>query len=200
MILYGGSGHAKVILDCLEARGGLVQGIFDNNHDLKELMGVPVVGQYRPHLFPDQPLIIAIGNNRIRLQIAPMIRHRFGTAIHPSAQVSRSATVGEGSVVFHNAVVQAGASVGKHCIINTAASIDHDCRLEDFVHISPNAALCGSVQVGEGTQIGTGASVIPGVRIGKWCVIGAGAVVTSNIPDFSVAVGIPARVIKTVEL
>jgi sugar O-acyltransferase (sialic acid O-acetyltransferase NeuD family) len=200
VILYGGSGHAKVVLDCLEAQGGLVQGIFDDNPDLKELLGVPVVGQYRPHLFPDQPLIIAIGNNRIRQRVAEVIRHGFGTAVHPSAQVSRYATAGEGSVVFHNAVVQAGAIVGRHCIINTAASVDHDSRLEDFVHISPNAALCGSVEVGEGTQIGTGASVIPGVRIGKWCVIGAGAVVTSDIPDFSVAVGVPARVIKTVKL
>jgi sugar O-acyltransferase (sialic acid O-acetyltransferase NeuD family) len=200
VVLYGGSGHAKVVLDCLEAQGSLVRVIFDDNPDLKELLGVPVVGPYRPHLFPDQPLIIAIGNNRIRQRVAEMIRHGFGAAVHPSAQVSRYATSGEGSVFFHNAVVQAGATVGRHCIINTAASVDHDCRLEDFVHISPNAALCGSVQVGEGTQIGTGASVIPGVRIGKWCVIGAGAVVTSDIPDYSVAVGVPARVIKNVEL
>lgn len=200
MLLYGGSGHAKVILDCLEARGDTVRGIFDDNPNLKELLGVQVLGKYRPECLPDQQVIIAIGNNRIRQRVAETAHHAFGTAVHPSALLSRHATLGEGSVMLHNAVVQAGAVVGRHCIINTAATVDHDCRLGDFVHISPNAALSGNVQVGEGAHIGTGASVIPGVRIGKWCVIGAGAVVTKDIPDYSVAVGVPASVIKTVEL
>jgi acetyltransferase EpsM len=199
VVLYGGSGHAKVILDCIEARGGAVHGIFDDNPDLKELLGVPVLGLYYPGTLPEEPLIVAIGNNRIRQRIAATVRHGFGTAIHPSARVSRYATVGEGSVVFHQTVVQAGAAVGKHCIVNTAATVDHDCRLGDFVHISPNVALSGNVEVGEGTHIGTGASVIPGIRIGKWCVIGAGAVVVRDIPDHAVAVGVPARVIKTVQ-
>lgn len=199
MILYGGSGHAKVILDCIEARGGVVRGIFDANSDLKELLGVPVLGPYYPGSLPDELLIVAIGNNRIRHRVAATVQHGFGTVVHPSALVSRHATVGEGSVVFHLAVVQSGATVGKHCIINTAAVVDHDCRLGDFVHVSPNAALSGNVGVGEGTHIGTGASVIPGIRIGKWCVIGAGAVVVRDVPDYSVAVGVPASVIKTVQ-
>ncbi len=199
MLLYGGSGHAKVILDCAEAQGNVVQGVFDDNPDLKELLGVKVLGKYHPDSLPGLPLIIAIGNNRIRQRIAATIRHPFGRAIHPSALLSRYATVGEGSVVFHNAVVQAGAAVGAHCIINTAASVDHDCQLGNYVHVSPNVALSGNVFAGEGTHLGTGVSVIPGVRIGKWCVIGAGAVVISDIPDYSVAVGVPARIIKTIQ-
>ncbi len=199
MVLYGGSGHAKVILDCIEARGGVVRGIFDDNLDLKELLGVPVLGPYYPGALPEQPLIVAIGNNRIRHRVAATVRHGFGTAIHPTALLSRHAAVGEGSVVFHYAVVQAGAVVGKHCIINTAAVVEHDCRLDDFVHISPNAALSGNVTVGKGTHVGTGASVIPGIRIGKWCVIGAGAVVVRDVPDYSVAVGVPASVLKTLQ-
>ncbi len=178
----------------------MVHGIFDDNPDLKELLGVPVLGPYYPGSLPEESLIIAIGNNCIRHRIAATVRHGFGTAIHPSALLSRYATLGEGSVVFGYAVVQAGATVGKHCIINTAAVVEHDCRLGDFVHISPNAALSGNVEVGEGTHIGTGASVIPGVRIGKWCVIGAGAVVIRDVPEYSVAVGVPASVIKTVQL
>jgi len=198
VVLYGGSGHAKVILDCLQAQGHTVQGIFDDNPALKELLGVPVTGPYNPAVFPGQPLLVAIGNNRIRQRVAAAVQHPFGTVLHPSALCSRYATVGEGSVVLHNAVVQAGATIGKHCIINTAATVDHDCRLGDFVHVSPNAALSGNVRVGEGTHIGTGAVVIPGIRIGKWCVIGAGAVVIRDIPDYSVAVGVPASVIKRV--
>lgn len=95
-------------------------------------------------------------------------------------------------------VINADTAVGKHCIINTSASADHDCIIEDFVHISPHAALCGGVTVGEGAHIGTGAIIIPGKKIGAHSIIGAGAVVLRDIPPNVVAVGNPARVIKSV--
>jgi acetyltransferase EpsM len=68
--------------------------------------------------------------------------------------------------------------------------------VEDFVHISPNAALAGNVKVGEGTQIGIGACVMQNIRIGKWAIIGAGAVIIRDVPDYAVVVGNPGRVIK----
>ncbi len=200
MILYGGSGHAKVVLDCLYAQGISVQGIFDDNPTLKTFRNIPVWGSYKAECLPDSPLIISIGNNFIRRRVAAQVRHTFGRAVHSSAEVSRFVkSVGEGSVVFHRAVIQADAYIGNHCIINTAAVVDHDCVLGDFVHVSPNATLCGGVTVGEGTQVGASATVIPGVTIGQWCVIGAGAVVTRDVPDFSVAVGVPARIVRTLD-
>lgn len=57
-------------------------------------------------------------------------------------------------------------------------------------------SLGGGVQIGDETWVGIHASVIGPVKIGKHCVIGANSVVTNNIPDYSVAVGVPARVIK----
>ncbi|MGZ9197173.1 MAG: DapH/DapD/GlmU-related protein, partial [Candidatus Deferrimicrobiaceae bacterium] len=78
-------------------------------------------------------------------------------------------------------------------------SVDHDCAIGDFVHICPGAHLGGAVVVEEGTFLGVGSSVVPGIRIGRWSVIGAGAVVTKDIPDNCTAVGVPARVIKTRE-
>ena len=74
--------------------------------------------------------------------------------------------------------------------------MEHDCKISDFAHISPNAALAGNVEVGEGTHVGIGASVIQGIKIGKWATIGAGAVVIKDVPDFAVVVGSPARIIK----
>lgn len=79
--------------------------------------------------------------------------------------------------------------------INTGASIDHDNDIGDFVHIAPNATLCGHVTVGEGTFVGVGANVIPGVTIGKWCIIGA--VVVEDVPDYCTAVGVPAKIISS---
>jgi sugar O-acyltransferase (sialic acid O-acetyltransferase NeuD family) len=196
MLLYGGSGHAKVIISCLRANHITVSAVFDDNPELKALCGIPVIHAYEPGCYPEEQLIIAIGNNSIRKNVMSKIRHSFGRIIHPSALVADSAVIGEGSVVIHNSVVQAEARIGQHCIVNTSATVDHECQLGDFVHISPNATLCGNVWVGEGTHIGTSATVIPGIRIGKWCTIGAGTVVTRNIPDFATAVGIPARIIK----
>ena len=87
------------------------------------------------------------------------------TAIHPKSIVSNYAKIGEGSVVMAGAIINSDSVIGKHCIINTGAVIEHDCILEDFVHVSPNASLAGSVLVGEGTHIGIGAIVIQDVKI-----------------------------------
>lgn len=195
MYLYGASGHAKVIIDILTAQGIEVLGLFDDNENIKELLGYPVLKTETA----TSPLIISIGDNKTRKKIAERIQCEFGAAIHPSAIVSVYSKIGDGSVVMQNAVVQSSAEIGKHCIINTSASVDHDCRVDDYVHISPNAALCGNVTVGEGTWIGAGSVIIPGVTIGKWCVIGAGSVVTKNISDFSLAVENRCKVIKIIK-
>ena len=68
--------------------------------------------------------------------------------------------------------------------------------LEDFVHIAPNSTLCGTVTVGEGSQVSAGAIVIPGITIGRWSFVAAGAVVVKDVPD-NVLVGNPARIVKT---
>ena len=92
--------------------------------------------------------------------------------------------------------INSSTIIGAHCIINTNSSVDHDCVLEHYVHISPNATLCGSVFVGEGTHIGAGSVLIPGVKIGKWCTIGAGSVIIKDVPDYSTVVGNPGKIIK----
>ncbi len=194
MYLYGAGGHAKVIIESLEACGVRVDGVVDDNPLLTSVLGYPVL-----HAMDEaySPMIISIGNNEIRRQIAERLTVDFSTAIHPSAVVSPRAVIGEGTVVMPRAVVNVDTQVGRHCIINTAASVDHDCWLGDFVHISPNVALCGGVIVGEGTQIGVGACVTPGVKIGRWTLICAGSVVTRDIPDYCVASGDRCKPIRS---
>ena len=93
-------------------------------------------------------------------------------------------------------IINSGSSIGKHCIVNTGAIIEHDCQISDYVHICPNVSIAGSVIINEGTQVGIGATIIQGIEIGKWVMIGAGAVIINDVPDYAVVVGNPGKVIK----
>lgn len=194
--LYGAGGHAKVIMDIVEASGHRVAGIIDDNPEQTAFMGHPVMHEWTGH----GEVIVSIGLNAVRRKVAEQIALQagtvFGKAIHPTAILSPSAVIGEGTVVMQGSILQSCVQTGRHCIVNTGASIDHDCILGDFVHVSPHATLCGNVTVGEETWIGAGAVVIPGIRIGKGCLIGAGAVVCKDIPDHVVAYGNPCRIIR----
>lgn len=193
MYLYGASGHAKVIIDILQSQNIQIEGLFDDNETINELLDFPVFHSMKKEV----ELIVSIGDNKIRKKVVEKLHDvHYETAIHTSAIISQKSTIQEGSVVMQGTVVQSCSSIGKHCIINTGATIDHDCTIDDFVHISPHATLCGNVSVDEGSWIGAGTTIIPGVKIGKWCVIGAGSVVTKDIPDFSLAVGNRCKVIK----
>jgi sugar O-acyltransferase (sialic acid O-acetyltransferase NeuD family) len=190
--IIGASGHAKVIIEIIKEAGGIVKEITDSNPAITELMGHAVTREMQS----TAPVVVAVGNNRIRKRIVSETNNLFGKAIHPRANISTSVIVGEGTVVMAGATVNAEASIGKHCIINTNAAIDHECRIGDFVHISPGVSLAGNVTVDEGTHLGIGSSVIPGINIGKWVTIGAGASIVENIPDYAVVVGVPGKIIK----
>lgn len=196
MLLYGASGHAKVIIDCLEASKSLIDGVFDDDLSKKKILEYKVLGKYNDDLLKDKEIILAIGNNSIRKRLSGEIKHKFGKAIHPTATIQRNVLIREGSVIFHHAILQSSTIIGRHVIINTKASIDHDCIIEDFVHIAPNATLCGGITVGEGTLIGAGAVIIPNLRIGKWSIVGAGAVVINDVPDNAIVLGSPAVIKK----
>ncbi|MBR9853721.1 MAG: acetyltransferase [Algicola sp.] len=200
--IYGAGGHSQVIRKVLELSNIVVTDTYDdkpsNVHSAYQNTNVESGAREGLDSFPHEgePVIIAVGNNLQRAEIAKFLKSTFEKAIHPSSIIAESATVGEGTVVFAGAIIQPNTKVGKHVIVNTAASIDHDNIIDDYAHISPKAALCGHVEVGEGSHVGVGAVVIPKVKIGKWCTIGAGTVVIRDVPDYATVVGNPGRIIK----
>ena len=195
--LYGASGHGKVVKDILNANGIKVEAFIDDNLDVDKCGGKPVLHDATGL----SPIIVSVGVNCVRKMIVERITVgnptiEFATAIHPSAIVSPSAKIGEGTVVMAGVVINADAKIGKHCIVNTGTSIDHECVVENYCHIAPGVNISGDTHVGEGTWVGVGSGVMQGIKIGKNCMIGAGSVVVRDIPDGVVAYGNPCKVMR----
>lgn len=197
MYLYGGSGHCKVIIDALKkSKEFLIKGIFDDYPKFETIFDIPVFKTESLDFFIDKQIIISIGDNKIRKKIAEKIKTIYVKVVHPNAVIALDTEIKEGTVVMAGVIINASVKIGRHCILNTGAVIEHDCEVDDFVHISPNVSLGGNVIVGEGSHIGIGASVIQGITIGKWATVGAGCVIIHDVPDYSVVVGNPGRIIK----
>lgn len=145
---------------------------------------------------PDLQFVIAIGNNSVREQIFQTYDLNYATIIHPSATIGLGVEIEEGTVVMANASINANAKIGKNAIINTGAIIEHDNQIGDYVHVSPNGTLCGTVTVGEKTHIGAVAVIKNNIQIASNCIIGVGAAVVKDIEEPGTYVGVPAKNIK----
>ena len=208
IVIYGASGHGKVIADIVTKSGGTVLAFFDDRESIHNttFCGSPIWGGAealrKAALNRSFSVIIGIGDNRGRYKISRLLQGenlRIGTAIHPSAQVGGDVVIGEGTVVMAGCVINPGARIGKHCIVNTAATIDHDCVIGDYVHLSPGAHLGGTVRVGDFTWIGLGASVINNMNIGENTIVGAGSVVIRDVASGVVVVGNPAAFLRNIQ-
>ena len=203
VVIIGAGGHAKVIADIIEKSGDEIVGFLDDN----KKKGTNIIKEYKVlgdfnNRFPlaiansDYEFIIAIGDNKKREEISHSPNLKFYTAIHPSAQIGLDVEIKEGTVVMANSCINSSAKIGKHCIINTGAIIEHDNIIEDFVHISPNVALGGTVKIGKNTQVGIGSTIKNNFTIFENCKIGAGAVVVKDIEKEGTYIGVPAKGIK----
>lgn len=208
VIVLGAGGHAKVLIDALQARSIPIRGILDNDpaKQGEEILGILVLGtdeKLKEWTPKEVVLVNGLGSTESLLPRAALHERMraegyvFLSVIHPSAVVSPHARLGEGVQIMAGAVVQAGARLGDGCIVNTGALVDHDCALDEHVHVAPGAVLSGGVTIGSNTHIGTSTAVIQGICIGSCCLVAAGAVVVHDVPDRSRVAGIPARKIKS---
>lgn len=206
-LIIGAGGHGKVVLDALQCEGKhRVVGFLDADESLHgtTVAGVPVIGGINQLLKLKQQkvrgAIIAIGDNRVRRQYAREALEaslELVSAIHPSATVARSATIGRNVLIAARSVVCPDVRIGDSVIVNTAAVVDHECVVGEAVHIAPGALLAGRVRIEESAFIGMGACVLQCLSVGARSIVGAGAVVRTDLPADVTAVGVPARVIKT---
>ena len=203
VVIIGAGGHAKVIADIIIKSGDEVVGFLDDNKE----KGTKIIGDYEVigdlnnrftiALNNDYEFIIAIGDNQRRKEIVKKsLNIKYYTAIHPTAITGMQVNIGEGTVIMANTCINPNTNIGKHCIINTGSVVEHDNCLDDYIHVSPNATLCGTAKVGEATHIGAGSVIKNNITITDNCIIGAGAVVVKDIEESGTYVGVPAKIIK----
>ncbi|WP_026691187.1 acetyltransferase [Alteribacter aurantiacus] len=202
--IIGAGGHAKVTLDILsnQSPGQLVTFFADTVDPF--FHSYPRLPGDRNTILSMQTIIstwhVAIGDSKTRGAYLDFLKEQnlpTLNALHEKSIIASSVKLGDGISVIGAAVINPGATIGDGCIINTSATVDHDCTLSSYVNIGPGSHLAGNVTVGKNSDLGAGVIVIPGVTIGEHCTIGAGSVVINDIPDHALAVGVPARVIKT---
>lgn len=204
LLIIGGGGHARVVIDVARAAGFEPIGALDPGGLGSICNGVQVIGgdELAQSMFEQgvRNAVVAIGDNWLRMKIGARLRG-IGFALpllaHPSAILSPSATIGAGTVIMPLAVVNASATIGHMVIINSGAVVEHDCNIGDGAHIAPGCRLGGAVLVGTGTLIGIGSVVRPEAEIGDFSIIGAGSTVIRDIAGQGVATGTPARVWPT---
>ena len=204
IVIFGSSGHAKVIVDVVESNSSLKLLGFIDRPELvgSEVLGYKVIGSESslPELMDRLGFskgIIGIGDNSTRRLVATRIQEiaptfEFTNCIHKSANISRHCEIGHGNVIMPGVSINASSIVSNHCILNTHSSLDHDSLMEPYSSLGPNAATGGNCSIGELSHIGIGASILQRVSIGRNCIIGAGSLVNKDTKNDSVYYGSPA--------
>lgn len=211
MIIIGAKGFAKEVL----------QLVYDNNSDqdifffdninkatenklYNKFTIIKSIDEVK-HLFnsvKQSAFVLGIGSPLARKKMFTLFLELGGV---PKTVIAKTVSIGgfdvligEGSTLMQGSIITNSISIGKGCLINLNCTIGHDSVLGDFVELSPNVNISGRCNIGELTSIGTNATILPDINIGKNCVIGAGTVVLKDVPDNSVVVGVPGKIIKTI--
>lgn len=201
LILVGGGGHCKSVIDVAESAGFKIKGVLDIPENVgKKVLGYEIIGtdDQIPCFVNEVLFIVTVGHIKdaaLRIKLHQKILDEGGllaTIVASTAYVSKHAHVGEGTVIMHNAVVNADATIGLGCIINTFANIEHDAQVGDYCHISTGAMVNGNCIVGSGTFLGSQSVMVNGIEITEGCVIGAGSLVRKSLKQKGVYSGSPA--------
>lgn len=198
LVIYGGGGHGKMLIDLVRALGLYhIVGIVDDGLNTGEkVMGIPVIGN--SDVLPDLRskgvklalnAVGGIGDVGVRLKVFKTLAETgfvCPAIIHPSAVVEPSADISPAVQIFANAYIGSQVQIGYGVIVNTGVIISHDCKLEDYAIISPGAILAGEVTVGKGALIGMAANVNLRASIGDKARVGNGSTVKTDVPKAAI--------------
>ena len=193
LTVIGAGGHASVIVEIARRLNYTSFTFYDDFLTSANIAGTTddfIEDSDGSHFF------VAIGDNDQRRKTIERLKHHnlFPISlIDPTAVIASNVVIGKGSVCMPHTVVNPYSAIGSGCIINTKASVDHHCTVGDYSHLAPNTTLAGNVSIGSCTLCGVSSSFNPRTTVGDHVLIGSGSLVIKDIPDNTVAFGIPAR-------
>lgn len=201
LILIGGGGHCKSVIEVAESAGYNILGILDRPEEVgKKVLAYEVIGvdDDIPQFIDKAEFVITVGfikNPALRIKLYNKVLEAGGklaTLIASSAHVSKYAIIGTGTVVMHQALVNAGAVIGNNVIINTFANIEHDAHIGNQCHISTGTMVNGDCIVNENCFIGSQSVLANAISICSDVIIGAGSLVRKSINQPGIYSGNPA--------
>lgn len=190
LVLIGGGGHCRSVIDAAESAGRKIRGVLDLPENVgSNVLGYSVIGTDSDIIMhaTDCEFVVTVGFIKsaiMRRRLHEMVREAggvFATIIASTAYVSPHASIGEGTVVLHHATVNAGAVIGPYSILNSASLIEHDVRVGQGSHISTGAVINGGCVIGEEVFIGSNSVVNQCVTVASGAVVASGSVVRRDI-------------------
>lgn len=190
IIIIGAGGHAAELRDYINHHNSArpadriaVKGFIDDDDKNYYHYGFsePFLGPIKEHRYDASVhYLMGIANLAYRKTIIEEFLAQgaiFTGLIHPTAIISQSCEIGEGTVVSHNASIGAKAKIGRFNMLNSRCTIGHDTQMGDYNFISPQVAISGNTKIGMNNLIGTNSCTIPGITIGDNNKIAAGMTV-----------------------
>lgn len=184
-----------------------VIGILDDDTTKigQEFWGIKVLGainEIEKFLVDNEKIgvVISIANpivkEKIAIKLSKYSNIFFPNFIHKDTWLSNKVILGKGNIIYPGVSINYETIINNFSTINMNVSLGHNCIVNNYVTISPGVNLAGFTNVGVTSFIGIGSCCVQGHVIGKNTIIGAGAVIIKDIPDYAVVVGNPGKIIK----
>lgn len=201
----GGFGReVKMLIDQINEKEKLYDliGFYDEKVYEQPINGLPYLGGLDELNQTDFSIsiAIAIGDPNTKRKVIERISNTyidFPNLIHPSVLVGKDhVLVGKGNIICSGTILTVNICLGDFIILNLMCTVGHDTTIGSYSSFMPSVNISGEVNIAEGVYVGTGAKIINLLTIGENTIVGAGAVVSKDLPPYCTAVGIPAKPIK----
>lgn len=212
IIIFGAGGFAREVIHIVEDMKEIhkeinIVGYIDKDNSRKGevLEGYPILGDisfFEEKAIKNFKAVCAVGDVKLKLDLIMEIKKiglDFVNIIHPSVKIRNSTKIGTGNIICDGNIITSNVTIGSYVVLNLSCTVGHDAIIDDYTTISPGANISGNVTINKKCYIGTNSAILQGKTIGENSIVGAGAVVASDISENSVAVGVPAKVVKSNE-